>query len=183
MFDKSVAQRWFNSDGLLIGSYGRLHLLDENGVVVTTFKSKAEYDRMREEACAYCGDIPEDGSGLCLDCATTWPPTGDPCEFFAGCTNEAEGTLFHPFRVHPGRPDGLIPTCRHCAGRVEEDEYDRMREEAEADSEALCRAEALQDADRAMLPSGCLHCGDPVLQDGPLCVDCAIDADNDYHGF
>lgn len=143
MFDKSVAQRWFNSDGLLIGSYGRLYLLDENGVVVTTFRSKAEYDRMREEACAYCGDIPEDGSGLCLDCATTWPPTGDPmskaeadrmgateattaedflpCEFFAGCTNEAEGTLFHPFRVHPGRPDGLIPTCRHCAGRVEEE--------------------------------------------------------------
>lgn len=144
MFDKSVAQRWFNSDGLLIGSYGRLYLLDDKGVVVTTFRSKAEYDRMREEACAYCGDIPEDGSGLCLDCATTWPPTGDP---------------------------------------MSKAEYDRMVEENEADAEALCRAEALQDADRAMLPSGCLHCGDPVLQDGPLCVDCAIDAANDYHGF
>lgn len=93
------AQRWFNRDGLLIGSGGRLYVLDDRGRVVQTFLSQAEYDRMIEEQ--------------------------------------------------------------------------------EADSAALCRAEALQDADRAMLPSGCLQCGDPVFQDGPDCLDCAIDAHNE----
>lgn len=61
-------QRWFNEDGLLIGSGGRLHLLDDNGVVVETFKSRAEY--LKTFGCMHCGDpVVLQNGPLCLDCA------------------------------------------------------------------------------------------------------------------
>lgn len=64
------AQRWFNADGLLIGTRGRLYELDDRGRVVATFH-EGEYSLCPGADLMYgvepCGS-PAPLGGICPDC-------------------------------------------------------------------------------------------------------------------